>query len=170
MLCDACLQFLSSIKLNGLCLHPIKNYILSHLMVMLNSIFYSASRHYWFFCCLTAVIDFSSTSTAILYSALWPSLTAIKDCLYVCHIPSAWPCLGSLILNGHSLTMNVPHSNILFGLAAVPHSNMLFGLAAAPCGNILFGLAAMPHGSILSALWTHLMVIGKINFFFASRR
>jgi hypothetical protein len=62
-------------------------------------------------------------------------------CLYDCHNSSAClPCLGSLILNGRSVAMNVPHGNILFSHAAAPH------------GNILFGLSAEPHGDIPSAL------------------
>ncbi len=91
-------------------------------------------------------------------------------CWYDCDFPPAClPCLGSFVLNDHSLALNSPHSNLwhvffvqltflirllaMFGIF-VPSAHSL--AMNAPHGEILLGLMAAPNGSI--------------NYFFASRR
>ncbi len=76
LLYDAYLQCLSSIKPNGLCSRLIKKYSITP---------HGDIRYYILSCltalsiflCLMAVINFSSASTAIFYSALRPCLTAV---------------------------------------------------------------------------------------------
>jgi hypothetical protein len=99
-MCDACLQCSSSIKPNCHCSHPIKKYSIAphgDIRYSILSRLFAIS----IFLCLTAVIDFSSISTAIFYLALQPCLTAIKA---------------------------MPHGDILFGLLVTPHSNIYSAL------------------------------------------
>ncbi len=184
----ACWQCSSPFKPNGLCSCSIKKYsIAPHVDIRCYILSYLTAISFF---SLPHGGNFSSASMAFLAASwqyyirpcsrtscgyfIWPhGLQHI--CLYDCHFSSAClPCLGSFVLNGHSLTLNLPHGNLrhirlydyLFSSACLPwlgsfvpyghflkmnapHGNALLGLAAMPHGTILFGLAVEPHGKIL---------------------